>query len=129
MDWQQRSGIYSISFVAQRSPLLNCLKISAGLLSLGGFFAFIVQPKYWNWVLGVDRIYFSDLTADTILFTILVICAVEIVSSAYIVLYGFFALIEASIQIMVSYISRSLSHSSARISVVLLMISLIKVIS
>ena len=59
------------------------MKISAGFLSLGGFIAFLVQPKYWNWVLGVDRIYLTDLTTDTILFTVLVICAVEIVSSVF----------------------------------------------
>lgn len=128
--WIGSIALVSIHFLrGTKKPAANCLKISAGLLSLGGFLAFIVQPKYWNWVLGVDRIYFTDLTADTTLFTILVICAVEIVSSTYIVLYDFFALINASIQTMVSYIYRSLSHSSARMPVVLLMISLIEVIS
>lgn len=80
--WIGSIALVSIHFLCgTKKPAVNCLKISAGLLSLGGFFAFIVQPKYWNWVLGVDRIYFTDLTADTILFTILVICALEIVSS------------------------------------------------
>lgn len=84
--WIGSIALVSIHFLrCTKKPAANCVKISAGLLSLGGFFAFIVQPKYWNWVLGVDRIYFTDLTADTILFTILVICAVEIVSFTYIV--------------------------------------------
>lgn len=64
-------------------PVANCVKTSAGFLSLGGFIAFLVQSKYWNWVVGVDRIYFTDLTTDTILFTVLAICAVEIVSSVF----------------------------------------------
>lgn len=81
MDREHRSGI--CSFLSTKKPAANCVKISAGFLSLGGFVAFIVQPKYWNWVLGVDRIYFSDLTTDTILFIVLAICAVEIVSSMF----------------------------------------------
>lgn len=84
--WIGSIALVSIHFLrGTKKPATNCVKISAGFLSLGGFFAFIVQQGYWNWVLGVDRIYFTDLTADTILFTILVICAVEIVSSMYFV--------------------------------------------
>lgn len=84
--WIGSIALVAIHFLRDtKEPAANCLKISAGYLFLGGFVAFIVQPKYWNWVLGVDRIYFTDLTTDTILFTILVICAVEIVSSMYFV--------------------------------------------
>lgn len=84
--WIGSIALVSIHFLrGTKKPAANCVKISAGFLSLGVFFAFIVQPENWNWVLGVDRIYFTDLTADTILFTILVICAVEIVSFMYFV--------------------------------------------
>lgn len=84
--WIGSIALVFIHFLRDTKELsANCVKISAGFLFLGGFFALIVQPKYWNWALGVDRIYFTDLTTDTILFTILVICAVEIVSSMYFV--------------------------------------------
>ena len=84
--WIGSIALVSIHFLRDtKEPSANCVKISAGFLFLGGFFVLIVQPKYWNWVLGVDRIYFTDLTTDTILFTILVICAVEIVSLMYFV--------------------------------------------
>lgn len=66
--------------IAGTNFLLTSAKLSAAFLSLGGFISFITHPKHWKWVFDIDRAYVNDLTWDTTLFTISVLCGLEIVS-------------------------------------------------
>lgn len=58
----------------------NAPELSATLLSLGGFIAFVTHPGYWEWVLRIDNAYIKDLIWDTMLFTLSALGALEIVS-------------------------------------------------
>ncbi|KAA6416339.1 MAG: hypothetical protein FRX48_01059 [Lasallia pustulata] len=52
--------------------------LSATVLSFAGFVVFLAKPEYRSWILGVDDAYVRDLARQTVLFTALSVCAVQV---------------------------------------------------
>ena len=55
-------------------------KVSAVLMFLGGFIAFITHPGYWDWTFAIDIRYLISLGFHTLLATVLIFYGSPLVS-------------------------------------------------
>ena len=59
------------------------MKVSAIVMFVGGFIAFITHPGYWDWTLAIDGKYVKDLAFHTLIATIVIVCGFRFVSSPF----------------------------------------------
>lgn len=50
------------------------VKLSAGILSLGGIVFTVTHVQYWKWIFGIDSVYIFSVTWYSMLLTIVLVC-------------------------------------------------------
>lgn len=60
--------------------LIIVLKVSAIVMFVGGFIAFIFHPGYWDWTFAIDRKYITSLAFHTFIATLMVVSGFRWVS-------------------------------------------------